>query len=99
MGHAPAAENPRPQTAPAAGQPLGSRLYKGNTPMKLATYADWRRCIEVQCGIPLTAPYIAERIRALSDQTSDQTRKFVEVWGDAHRQRVLAWFRQANAEI
>lgn len=67
--------------------------------MKLATYSDWRRCIEVQCGIPLTAPYIAERIRALSDETSEQTRKFVDVWGDTHRQRVLTWFRQAADEI
>lgn len=66
---------------------------------KLETYQDWRHCIEVQCGIPLTADYVAERIRMLSDTTCAQTTKFVTTWGEPHRQRVLEWFRKAASEL
>ena len=29
-------------------------------------YAEWRECITVHCGIPLTPDYITERLIALS---------------------------------
>lgn len=66
---------------------------------KLETYQDWRHCIEVQCGIPLTKDYVAERIRVLSDTTCEQTDKFIKAWGEQHRQRVLKWFGRAAAEL
>ena len=66
---------------------------------KLETYSDWRHCIEVQCGIPLTAEYVAERLRILSDATCAQTAKFVATWGEQHRQRVLEWFGRAALEL
>lgn len=59
------------------------------------TYADWRRCIEVDCGLTLTPQFIAERIDELSDPSRERTAQFVRVYGDAHRQRVLGWFQQA----
>ncbi|MDB6454234.1 hypothetical protein [Falsirhodobacter sp. 20TX0035] len=59
------------------------------------TYADWRHCITVACGIPLTPAYIRARIDALEDPRDDHTRRFVERWGRAHHERTLGWFREA----
>lgn len=66
---------------------------------KLETYEDWRHCIEVLCGIPLSKDYVAERICVLSDTTSEHTIKFVKTWGEQHRQRVLKWFGMAASEL
>lgn len=65
---------------------------------KLVTYQDWRYCIQVKCGIPLSEDFVQKRIVVLSDTVCDSTRKFVREWGDEHRQRVLAWFQRAAAE-
>ena len=60
-----------------------------------ASFAEWRRCIEVDCGIELTPAFIAARRRALADARDPHTRRFVEHWGEAHRRRVLAWLDEA----
>jgi ABC-type proline/glycine betaine transport system substrate-binding protein len=65
--------------------------------MRLDTFDDWKRCITVDCSLSLTAAFIAARIAALSDTRDEHTTKFVKQWGEAHRQRVLGWFRQAAA--
>jgi hypothetical protein len=61
-------------------------------------YPDWRHCIETVCGIPLTPDYIRERIAALADPHEFHTQRFVDCYGDAHLQRVRAWFAQALTE-
>lgn len=63
------------------------------------SYAAWRRCIEVDCGIRLDADYIAQRIASLEDPRDFHTQQFVRRWGEPHRQRVAAWFRQAQSEL
>ncbi|MEM1037470.1 MAG: hypothetical protein AAGI14_12000 [Pseudomonadota bacterium] len=65
----------------------------------LQTYEDWERCITVDCGIPLTPDFIAERIKRLEDKRDYQTRKFIEQWGDAHHAKTLGWFKQAQARV
>lgn len=55
------------------------------------TFADWRCCIEEDCGITLTPAFVAGRLRALADDSDPHTRRFVAQWGDAHRRRVLGW--------
>lgn len=59
------------------------------------TSEQWRHCIEHDCGIPLTAEFVAARIRALENPNDQHTRRFIECYGRDHHQRVLAWFRQA----
>jgi hypothetical protein len=34
-----------------------------------STYADWRRCIEHDCGLPLTRDFVAARLADLLDRT------------------------------
>ncbi|MEM6896528.1 MAG: hypothetical protein AAF576_04065 [Pseudomonadota bacterium] len=63
------------------------------------SYEDWKHCITVSCGIPLTQSYVEERLAALSDATDFNTQKFVERWGEAHLARTLGWFQQAAEEL
>lgn len=58
-------------------------------------YASWRYCIEVKCGLALTPDYLQARIAVLSDRSCEETQRFVQLYGDAHRRQVLAWFRRA----
>jgi len=60
-------------------------------------YASWRYCIEVKCGLALTPDFIQARIAVLSDAGQEETQRFARLYGDAHREQVLAWFRQAAA--
>ncbi len=61
-------------------------------------YASWRYCIEVKCGLALTPDYVQARISVLSDRGHEETQRFVRLYGDAHLNWILAWFRQAAAE-
>lgn len=63
------------------------------------TYEDWKHCITVACGIPLTPSYVAERLAALQNPSDFHTQKFVNQWGRAHHARTVAWFEQAAKEL
>lgn len=62
------------------------------------TYADWLRCVTVDCGIKLTSEYIAERLRELSDEKHPKTVEFIRLYGQQHTQNVLCWFEQVQKE-
>jgi len=59
------------------------------------TYAQWHRCITVDCGIALTPDFIAQRLAALADAQSQENVRFRRLYGDAHWQRVRKWFKLA----
>jgi hypothetical protein len=61
-------------------------------------YASWRYCIEVKCGLALKPDFLQARIAVLRDSRQEETRRFARLYGDAHLNRVLAWFQQAAAE-
>ena len=58
-------------------------------------YSTWHHCITVDCKIELSATYINQSIASLQDQQDFRTQQFVKLYGDHHRQQVLAWFQQA----
>lgn len=61
-------------------------------------YASWRRCITEDCGLRLTSAFIAARLSALSDRQQPATAQFIVLYGENHWQKVVQWFRQAQAE-
>lgn len=63
------------------------------------SYESWRYCIEVKCGIALTAGYVRERLRMLSDPGHEEARRFARTYGTDHLQRVVGWFEQAAAAL
>lgn len=60
------------------------------------TYDQWRRCIEIDCGIPLAPAFIDERLEELAKPSDFRTRQFIRLYGEPHRERVIGWFRQAK---
>lgn len=65
----------------------------------LKTYDDWKQCITVLCGIPLTPAYVEQRLTALRDPADYGTQKFVATWGEDHLARVIGWFEKAEREL
>lgn len=63
------------------------------------TYAAWRQCVEVNCGIALTPAFVTARLGALADERDPHTRRFVAQWGEAHRRRLLGWLEAAKAAM
>jgi hypothetical protein len=63
------------------------------------TYADWHRCITVDCGIQLTADYIRERLEGLRNPGHPKTAEFTRLYGPQHTQNVVRWFEQAQKEV
>lgn len=58
-------------------------------------FNEWRTCIEVHCGIPLTPEFIAQRLRELEDRRLHSTEQLYRHYGDAHMTRICSWFQQA----
>lgn len=63
------------------------------------SYLAWRHCIEIICKQPISGAYVQERIDELESINHYKTRQFVEFYGDAHRQKVIDWFKQAGREL
>lgn len=64
-----------------------------------SSYEEWRHCITVKCKVALTAAYVEQRIAALQDAGSDETRSFRRLYGEGHWRAVLGWFERARTEI
>jgi hypothetical protein len=65
------------------------------TPVIPQTYEQWHHCITVECGIPLTRTFAQERLAVWSNPAAEETRRFEQLYGLAHRERVRQWFAQA----
>ena len=64
--------------------------------MFFSSYSDWKHCIEIKCGIWLTADYVEERLRIWNDETHIETKRFIELYGDAYRRQIVSFFEQAK---
>lgn len=63
------------------------------------TYGQWRHCITVDCGIPLTTAFARERLAVWSDPAHEEVRRFERLYGPTHRERVRRWFEQALSQL
>ena len=63
------------------------------------TYEQWRYCITVECGIPLTPEFVAQRLIIWRDVEAEETLRFRRCYGDAHWKSVVAWFELAEVEL
>ena len=62
-------------------------------------YAEWRHCITVECGIPLTSSFVSERLAVWRDEACEETRRFRKRYGDDYWRTVIAWFEHAEREL
>ena len=68
-------------------------------PLIPTNYEEWEHCITVECNIPLTSEFVAQRIEALQNMNDYHTRKFIDRWGQNHHTRTLDWFRAAEQKL
>ena len=61
-------------------------------------YHEWRHCIKVKCGLPLTASFIKQRMEALSDLNNTTTKEFTRLYGEDYRVQVIQWYQQAQIQ-
>jgi hypothetical protein len=61
---------------------------------KINNYETWKTCIEIDCGIELTPAFCEQRIKALNDLNDSDTQKFIKLYGRAHTDNVIAWFKK-----
>lgn len=66
-----------------------------STPPIPTTFDEWHHCITVECEIPLTPEYVAQRLKALDDPRDYATQRLIAIYGRRHHQQVVRWFEQA----
>lgn len=69
------------------------------SPVIPETYEQWHHCITVECGIALTRAFAEERLAALSASVGEEGRRFAQLYGEAHLQRVRAWFEETRRAL
>ena len=62
-------------------------------------YEQWHHCITVECGIPLTPEFIAERLAIWRNEQLEETRRFRSLYGEDYLEAVIGWFEQAEREV
>jgi hypothetical protein len=63
------------------------------------TYEQWRQCITIECGIPLTTLFVTQRLAIWRDLRSEETQRFRRLYGDVHWRAITHWFEQAAREL
>ncbi len=58
------------------------------------TYEAWLRFTTEQCNVELTPEFARQRVAALEDAKSAEAVSFARLYGEAHRARVVEWFRR-----
>lgn len=61
-------------------------------------YDEWVKCITEGCKIPLTVPYVRERIEALNDRSNKHTKRYIGLYGEDYHAQVVSWFERALEE-
>ncbi|SUJ25785.1 Uncharacterised protein [Sphingobacterium spiritivorum] len=56
-------------------------------------YESWKDCIENKCGIALTADFVSKRLNVYTDAALAETQRFVLLYGEQHRQRIIEWLQ------
>lgn len=58
------------------------------------TFNDWKNCIVYDCKINLTKDFAQQRLAVYQDKKSHETQKFIQLYGEAHLQNIINWFKQ-----
>ncbi|NBC81855.1 MAG: hypothetical protein GVY19_00595 [Bacteroidetes bacterium] len=58
------------------------------------TFDDWRNCIVNDCKINLTKTFAQHRLSIYQDNSNPETQKFVQLYGEAHLQNIINWYKQ-----
>lgn len=62
------------------------------------TYEEWLGLLKSHAKDVLSEKSIEERVKALSNSNNPETIQFRSLYGDEHRQKIVAWFKRAAQE-
>jgi hypothetical protein len=58
------------------------------------TFNEWKDCIINDCKIELTKQFASERLAVYQNQTHEETKKFVQLYGEQHLKNIIQWLQQ-----
>ncbi len=58
-------------------------------------FEDWKYCITKKCGLQLSQSFVQNRIQTLENKEDLQTKALIGLYGEAHYQNTLIWFKMA----
>ena len=56
------------------------------------TYEEWKQCIVIDCKIELTRAFVEKRLAIYRDIDSEETKKFISLYGQPHYVNIISWF-------
>ena len=56
------------------------------------TYEEWKQCIVIDCKIELTRAFVEKRLAIFRDIESEETKKFISLYGQPHYVNIISWF-------
>lgn len=62
------------------------------------TFEEWKRCIEHDCGIQLKRAYIEQRLTILRESHHEETRRFIQIYGEEHWQLIVDCFERMEKQ-
>ena len=62
-------------------------------------FEEWKYCITVECGIPLSASFITQRLSVWRNESHEETRRFRQRFGDNYWRSVIGWFAKAEQQL
>lgn len=65
----------------------------------LQNYNEWKKCITISCGIPLTKDFVNTRLTELTDEKNPKTLEFKKIYGESFTQMIISHFQQAQSEL
>ena len=63
------------------------------------SYDEWHHCITVECGIPLTEQFVADRLAVWHNEDLEETQRFRRLYGDEYWRTVIGWFEHAARDV
>ncbi|MBM3165591.1 MAG: hypothetical protein FJZ80_09055 [Bacteroidetes bacterium] len=58
------------------------------------TFEQWKHCIAIDCGIPLSKAFIQERLQVYQNKQNPETKKFTLLYGEQHLNNIIPWLQQ-----
>jgi hypothetical protein len=58
------------------------------------SFSEWQNCIVNSCKINLTKDFAQQRLKIYQDRKNLETQKFIRLYGEAHLQNIINWFKQ-----
>ncbi len=69
-----------------------------SSPSIPSTFDEWKHCITIDCGIPLNASFVQQRITELTNEGDAQTKHFIKLYGRPYHKQIIEWFGRALSE-